>query len=159
MVTMIMGGGAIRYYQNIMTKSGFTVLKNDSKTINFEGKNISIFGADDYLMGNPSVEETMKGINLNNINILLVHEPDVIDKYSKYPIDLALAGHSHGGQVYIPFYGAVIKNVLAKKYTKGFYQLDNEMKTKIYVNSGLGNTKLPFRFGNIPQVSLFNIKF
>ncbi|MEG2108735.1 MAG: metallophosphoesterase [Clostridium sp.] len=152
------GGGAVRYYNNIMTKGGFTVLKNDNDRIKFKGKYINIFGADDGLLGNNDIKNTMGNINESDINILLLHEPDLADKYSKYPIDLILSGHSHGGQVYIPFYGPLVKNTLSEKYTKGFYDLQNKRKTKLYVNSGLGNTKAPFRFFNIPQVSTFNIK-
>ncbi|MBU3091207.1 metallophosphoesterase [Clostridium sp. CF011] len=152
------GGGAVRYYEEIMNKGGFKVLKNDGTSIVFKDKHIKIFGADDGLMGNHSVDKTMNGINNKSVNLLLLHEPDLVDKYSDYPVDLVLSGHSHGGQVYIPFYGPLKKNVLSEKYTKGLYKLDNPRGTKIYVNSGLGNTKVPFRLFNMPQISLFNLK-
>ncbi|MGL4570421.1 MAG: metallophosphoesterase [Clostridium sp.] len=152
------GGGAVRYYNNIMAESGFTILKNDNNRIKFKNKYINIFGADDGLLGNNDINKTMKNVNEDDINILLLHEPDLADKYSKYPIDLILSGHSHGGQVYIPFYGPLVKNTLSEKYSKGFYKITNKRKTKLYVNSGLGNTKAPFRLFNIPQVSTFNIK-
>ena len=152
------GGGAVRYYKKIMEESGFKVLKNSSESINIDGKNIKIFGCDDKLMGSYNKEKTIKGINEEDINLLLLHEPDLIDDFRDYPIDLAFAGHSHGGQVYIPFYGPVVKNLLAEKYNKGMYILDNERGTKLNVNTGLGNTKLPFRLGNIPEISTFTIK-
>lgn len=152
------GGGAVRYYDSIMEQSGFKVLKNSSEYIKLEDANIRIFGADEKLMGGYNAEETMHGINESDINLLILHEPDLIDDFKDYPIDLALAGHSHGGQVYIPFYGPIINNVLSEKYNKGFYQLNNERKTKLYVNTGLGNTKLRPRLGNIPEVTAFIIK-
>jgi len=152
------GGGAVRYYDSIMEQSGFKVLKNSSEYIKLEDANIRIFGADEKLMGGYNAEETMNGINESDINLLILHEPDLIDDFKDYPIDLALAGHSHGGQVYIPFYGPIINNILSEKYNKGFYQLNNERKTKLYVNTGLGNTKLRPRLGNIPEVTTFIIK-
>ncbi len=152
------GGGAVRYYDSIMEQSGFKVLKNSSEYIKLEDANIRIFGADEKLMGGYNAEETMHGINESDINLLILHEPDLIDDFKDYPIDLALAGHSHGGQVYIPFYGPIVNNVLSEKYNKGFYQLNNERKTKLYVNTGLGNTKLRPRLGNIPEVTTFIIK-
>ncbi len=152
------GGGAVRYYDSIMEQSGFKVLKNSSEYIKLEDANIRIFGADEKLMGGYNAEETMNGINESDINLLILHEPDLIDDFKDYPIDLALAGHSHGGQVYIPFYGPIINNVLSEKYNKGFYQLNNERKTKLYVNTGLGNTKLRPRLGNIPEITTFIIK-
>ncbi|WP_454055267.1 metallophosphoesterase [Clostridium sp. Marseille-Q7071] len=152
------GGGAARYYDSIMEQSGFKVLKNSSEYIKLEGDDIRIFGADEKLMGGYNAEETMHGINESDINLLILHEPDLIDDFKDYPIDLALAGHSHGGQVYIPFYGPIINNVLSERYNKGFYQLNNERKTKLYVNTGLGNTKLRPRLGNIPEITTFIIK-
>lgn len=151
------GGGAVRYYRTIIEKSGFKVLRNSKETINIGNKKINIFGVDDKLLGNFSVDKTMNGINKKDINLLLLHEPDLIDKFKSYPIDLALSGHSHGGQVYVPFYGPIVKNVLAEKYNKGFYEINNSRFTKLYVNTGMGNTKLPFRFFNIPEISMFKI--
>lgn len=151
------GGGAIRYYANIMSEAGFTLLVNESDTIKVNDKTITMFGGDDALMGNHDSIKTMDGISNDNTNILLIHEPDLIDKYNEYPIDLALSGHSHGGQVYIPFYGPIKSTLLAEKYNKGFYYMDNERDTTLYVSSGLGNTKVPFRFLNIPEIKVFNL--
>lgn len=152
------GGGAVKYYENIMNEAGFKVLENEKDSIEVNGKIINFFGGDDALMGKHDVEKTISGIRRNQINILLIHEPDLIDKYNDYPIDLALSGHSHGGQVYIPFYGPIKKNLLSEKYNRGLYNIDNERKTKLYVNTGLGNTKVPFRFLTIPEISVFKLK-
>lgn len=152
------GGGAIRYYEDIMSEAGFTVLKNNKETIEVNGKYISIFGGDEALLGRHNSEETMRRIDEENVNILLIHEPDLIEEYIDYPIDLVLSGHSHGGQVYIPFYGPIVSNALAEKYSKGLYKIDNYRQTNLYVSSGLGNTKLPFRFFNIPEIVVFDLK-
>lgn len=151
------GGGAVRYYSSIMTEAGFKVLKNSSTSIKVGSNNIKLFGVDDKLMGGFDLNNTMKGLSSKDINLLLIHEPDLIDEFKDMPIDLAFAGHSHGGQVRIPFYGPLKNTTLAKKYTHGFYNLENKRKTKIYVNTGLGNTRLPFRFGNIPEITVFTI--
>lgn len=152
------GGGAVRFYDEIMQESGFEVLVNDSKLIELDNVNINIFGADDALMGDYNSEKTMDGINSDDINLLILHEPDLIDDFSEYPIDIALSGHSHGGQVYIPFIGPLATTELAEKYIKGFYNLDNNREGKLYVNTGLGNTKVPFRLFNKPQITVINLK-
>lgn len=151
------GGGAVRYYNSIMTEAGFKILKNSSTSIKLGSINLKIFGTDDKLMGGYDMNSTIKGISSNDINLLLIHEPDLIDDFKGSPIDLALSGHSHGGQVRIPFYGPLKKVVFAEKYTHGFYTIENKRKTKLYVNTGLGNTRLPFRFGNIPEITVFTI--
>jgi predicted MPP superfamily phosphohydrolase len=153
------GGGAVRYYKEIMKSSGFKVLVNDSRSIKLNNnKSITIFGSDDGLMGDINSSKTMKNVQKNNFNLLLLHEPDYVSKFIDYPIDLVISGHSHGGQVSIPFYGALKKNFGAKKYSKGFYDLINNRDAQLYVSSGLGNTKMPFRFGNVPEIVVFNIK-
>lgn len=150
------GGGAVRNYETIMKSGGFIVLKNSNEKIEYRGKLINIFGCDDALFGKYNVEETMKGIKESNLNILAIHEPDISEKFKEYPINLILSGHSHGGQIYLPFIGPLKKNILSKKYNRGMYSLKN---IKLYVNTGLGNTKMPFRFLTIPEISVFNISY
>ncbi len=154
------GGGAERFYENIMEESGFKVLVNESETLNLNNnKKFNISGVDDVLLGGPQVEATMKNVGEDSYNLMLMHEPDYIDNFKEYPLDLVLSGHSHGGQVYIPFYGTLIDTTYAEKYSRGFYDIDNERGSKLYVNTGIGNTKLPVRFGNIPNISVFEIAF
>lgn len=154
------GGGAVRVYENIMRESGFKVLVNENHSIKVSpNKNINILGVDDVLLGKPNIEKTVKNIRHNDYNILLSHEPDYVDKFKDYNIDLVLSGHSHGGQVYIPFYGPLKSTTYGEKYTRGLYNLNNQRDTKLYVNTGLGNTKLPIRFGNVPNISLFEIEY
>lgn len=150
------GGGGHAYYEKIMTESGFKVLKNETVTLNIENnKCISISGLDEAMFGNPDSKSIIEKINKTDFNLLLLHEPDLISQFNDSYINLALAGHSHGGQVALPFLGAIITPPIAKEYTKGFYNIDKDIK--LYVNSGIGNTRLPYRFMNIPQISVFDI--
>lgn len=153
------GGGAKNIYKNVMENSGFKILVNEQSNINLDSKKtITILGLDDGLLGNPNVEKTSKNLKKDNYNLLLLHEPDLSDKFSNYNIDLILGGHSHGGQVKIPFFGEIVTPQLAQKYKDGLYNLNTQRNTQLYVNSGIGNTKMPFRFMNVPEVSIFQIK-
>ncbi|MGL4914067.1 MAG: metallophosphoesterase [Romboutsia sp.] len=150
------GGGGHAYYERIMVGSGFKVLKNETVRVPmYNNKYISISGLDEAMFGEPNSKSIIKKINKTDFNLLLLHEPDLISQFNNSNINLALAGHSHGGQVALPFLGAIITPPIAKEYTKGFYDIDNDMK--LYVNSGIGNTRLPYRFMNIPQISVFDI--
>ena len=151
------GGGAERFYEDLMAQGGFTTLVNDQHKIDIKGTTVHIMGADDALIGYYEVESTVVGIQESNLNLLLIHEPDLIEDFSKYPIDLALAGHSHGGQVYIPFYGPLLKTTLAETYVRGFYDPEMDFETILYVNTGLGNTKVPFRLFNVPYIAVFEL--
>ena len=152
------GGGAERFYEDLMESAGFEVLVNSSRTLEVKGTTISLFGADDALIGYYNSNKTMQGISNDHLNLLLIHEPDLISDFLSYPIDLATAGHSHGGQVYIPFYGPLLTTALAEDYVRGLYEFGNNRKTLLYVNTGIGNTKVPFRLFNVPQISVFKLE-
>lgn len=153
------GGGAKNIYKNVMENSGFKMLVNEQTNVKINSeKIITILGFDDGLLGNPNIEKTIKNLRKENYNLLLLHEPDLCDKFLNYNLDLILAGHSHGGQVKIPFLGEVITPQLAQKYKDGLYDLNTKRNTQLYVNSGIGNTKMPFRFMNLPEIAIFQIK-
>ncbi|MGL4333757.1 MAG: metallophosphoesterase [Lactococcus garvieae] len=148
------GGGAVRVYEDVMSAGGFTVLRNQGETLTLsDGRQVFLGGLDDSLLGNPSVSDTLAYRQNYDYAITMTHEPDVADAFIGTDIQLVLAGHSHGGQVWIPFYP--IKNVLAEKYTRGLYQLD--AITQLYVNTGIGTTSIHARFGVIPEVTQFTI--
>ena len=147
------GGGAERFYEELMESAGFHVLLNNHETITVNGTTLSLFGADDALIGYYDAKQTMKGIEEGNFNLLLVHEPDLVDDFIDYPVDLVVAGHSHGGQVYIPFVGPLLTTTLAEKYVRGLYDINENLS--LYVNTGIGNTRVPFRLFNVPQITVF----
>ncbi|MGL5820621.1 MAG: metallophosphoesterase [Sarcina sp.] len=145
-------------YESIMTNGGFSLLKNESKKLNLGSKTINILGLDDFYQGKMNVKETVSNINTEDFNLLLLHEPDLIEVFKDYPIDLALAGHSHGGQIYIPLYGTVMNTGLAIRYDRGLQKnLGTHKQTSLYVNSGIGSTGLPIRFCCIPNISIINL--
>ena len=87
-----------------MRESGFELLLNSEKRIRLlDNSEISIFGLDDILLGKPKIKETLQHARKNIYNIVLVHEPDIAPQIATYPVNLQLSGHSHGGQVQIPF--------------------------------------------------------
>lgn len=88
-------------------------------------------------------------------SILLLHEPDVIDNINYSKFNLILAGHTHGGQIKLPFIGGVIKDKYAKVYKNDYYKLDN---TNIYISSGIGTSKYKFRLFNKPSFNLFRLR-
>lgn len=148
------GGGAVRVYEDVMSAGGFVVLRNQGETLTLsDGRQVFLGGLDDSLLGNPSISDTLAYRQNYDYAITMTHEPDVADAFIGTDTQLVLAGHSHGGQVWLPFYP--IKNVLAEKYTRGLYRLD--AITQLYVNTGIGTTSIHARFGVIPEVTQFTI--
>ncbi|PGS49373.1 metallophosphoesterase [Bacillus sp. AFS041924] len=153
------GGAGKRITSSVLINSGFTILENKQIEINLdEHSKLNIIGLDDYLLGRPNPSEAFKNVQNNAFNLLLVHEPDVADRLKEYPIDLQLSGHSHGGQIKLPFHEAIYTPPLAKIYTEGLYELKNHLKPmSLYVNRGIGTTRLPFRLFSVPEISVFTL--
>ena len=149
------GGGAEYKYEDIMNAGGFRVLVNE--TVTFKEKNLRLIGIDDLLIGygDPSI---VNRADNSMYNLVHCHEPDIIDEILESHTDYMVAGHTHGGQVRIPFYTEKFLPSYGEKYVKGKYQLDNKNQTVIYVNSGLGTTKLPARLGAVPELTYIHIQ-
>ncbi len=144
------GGGAENEYQNIMEAGGFTVLKNEYYGLDELG--IGIIGIDDMLIGygEPAVASWGRP---DYFNLILAHEPDLIDEVQDYNVDLMISGHTHGRQINLKFFDEYILPPYGKHYIQGLYEFSNERKSKLYVNSGIGMTKLPFRFLSPPELT------
>ena len=145
------GGGAQNYYKSIMNKGGFEVLINQS--VSFNQNNLKLIGVDDFLIGYGNSSIVNKE-NSNTYNLVICHEPDVFDNFNKDKVDLMVSGHSHGGQVNIPYLKDKILPALGSKYTYGEYKNNNSL---LYVNPGLGTTKINARLFAKPEITFFNI--
>lgn len=150
-------------WTNIITNGGFIDLNNTYDTIYKDGyQNIFIAGAStlqDKQSINDKVKTSIDYLNSFDKNgpvykILLLHEPDVIDDINVNPFDLILAGHSHAGQVRLPFIGAFYLPDGAKKYYESYYKLKN---SDLYISNGLGVSDYNFRLFNTPSYNLYRI--
>ncbi|MCQ4636352.1 metallophosphoesterase [Anaerovorax odorimutans] len=148
------GGGAEYKYESIMKKGGFKVLVNE--TVTFRKNNLRLIGIDDLLIGygDPSV---VNKADSSMYNLVLCHEPDIVEKILDSNTDYMVAGHTHGGQIRVPFYTEKFLPSYGEKYVKGSYELNNNNKTVLYVNSGLGTTKIPARFMAVPELTYITI--
>ena len=153
------GGNGTKRYARMMKNSGFTLLKDENQAIVLEsGEQVTIIGVDDIVLGKPQFAKAFEKVNEQNFNLFISHAPDVVEYVKDYPIDLQVSGHSHGGQVRLPFIGAPFTVPFGEKYVKGFYQPEEKEGMQLYVNSGIGTSKLPYRFLNLPEITVFMIK-
>lgn len=90
--------------------------------------------------------------------ILMAHEPDYALTIQQHPrakfVDLILSGHSHGGQIRLPFLGPMVLPPLGRIYPEGHYHLDN---MQLYVNRGIGTVGLPFRLNCPPEITVITL--
>lgn len=139
-----------------LESSQFKVLKNTHEYIESNQQRLYIAGIDDVMYGRPNIGKAIEGLSEYDCVFLLAHEPDIGDESSKYPISAQFSGHSHGGQVNIPFYGPIIRQRLARNYTNGLYHV-GEKKMPLYVNRGIGTTNLAIRFFCRPEITVFHL--
>ncbi|WP_404456041.1 metallophosphoesterase [Oceanobacillus kapialis] len=141
---------------------GVHVLRNTSQEITIGSESITIMGVDDPLNKNESATEsavTKKNISWaldnteekNSFQILLAHRPELFSLYSEHGLDLVFSGHAHGGQFRLPFAGGLIApdQGLFPEYTAGKHELNN---TRMLVSRGLGNSIIPVRIFNRPEI-------
>lgn len=142
-------------YLDVMNQGDFQVLIND--WLDIPDINLRLLGLDDDYLGKPDTE-LADSAREGSYNLLMTHEPDVIDEMDLNNIQLALAGHTHGGQVSIPFLTGLIRPTGGQNYLKGLYSVGSNKDTKLFVSKGTGMTKLPLRFMNVPEIVSIEIK-
>ena len=158
------GNHDVRYdkWDLLIEESGFINLNDSYDLIDNGDKHIFISGLSSNIKNEKSIEERSKDI-FNYIendkdsiyNILLIHEPDFVDDIDYGKFDMILSGHSHMGQVRLPFVGAIIKIPGAKKYyNMNYYDLNG---TGLYISTGTGTSGLNIRLFNKPSYNLYKL--
>ncbi|KIL51499.1 phosphoesterase [Jeotgalibacillus alimentarius] len=136
--------------------AGVKVLTNETVTITYEEDSFLLAGVEDPVISDATAaEENLKQAfseaDTEQFTILLAHRPELFSLYREYGSDLILSGHAHGGQFRIPFLGGVVApdQGLFPEYTSGIYEMDG---STLLVSRGLGNSIIPFRIFNRPEV-------
>ncbi|MGD6888251.1 metallophosphoesterase [Bacillus mobilis] len=144
-----------------LKKHNVTVLRNEHVTIQKEEQKINLLGIDDpeFATGNRDEGNVVKNeiskakfeMNLDTYNVLLSHRPEFLTEYADEKIDLVLSGHAHGGQIRLPFIGGLVapNQGILPTYTAGLYEKQN---TSMVVSRGLGNSIIPQRIFNRPEL-------
>ncbi|WP_343045076.1 metallophosphoesterase [Paenibacillus lemnae] len=146
-----------RYLISRQREAGFTVLRNAHVILERSNQRMAVAGLDDWLLGDPDPEEALQGVPDGMYTLMLMHEPDYAGMVSTFPVDLQLSGHSHGGQIRLPGMGAVITPSGARRYIQGLYEVgDSHMK--LYVNRGIGTTRLPMRLLCRPELTVITLQ-
>lgn len=138
-------------------EAGFQVLRNTAVKLRRDGAAIAVAGLDDAFWGQPDPAAVIQDLPDGMFKLLLMHEPDYADTTAAHSFHLQLSGHSHGGQIRLPWMGEVITPPGAKRYVQGLYTIGSRGML-LYVNRGIGTTQLPFRFLCKPELTVLTLR-
>ena len=149
-----------------LEEAGVTVLDNAQVKIEVSGESITVIGVNDpsfhadYLTSDAEVmDRKLSELSSEDagFTILLSHRPELFDTYVAHDMDLVLTGHAHGGQFRLPLIGGLVapNQGLFPKYDAGLY---SEGDTNMIVSRGIGNSIIPVRFNNRPEVVLIELE-
>ena len=153
--------------KNGLVKAGVVILENQKVQITREGESITLMGIDDpsfqesYLFGDAEGVAKQAISDLQDASdgytILLSHRPELFDTYVDSGVDLVFSGHAHGGQFRLPFVGGLVapNQGVFPRYDAGQFTEEN---TAMLVSRGAGNSIIPVRFNNRPEIVVAQLK-
>jgi predicted MPP superfamily phosphohydrolase len=141
--------------RKVIGESGVINVSNAVHTLRREDAMLHVAGVDDVWENQDRLDLVLKELPDQGAAILLAHEPDFADVSAKTGrFDLQLSGHSHGGQVILPFRGPLVLPRYARKYPVGRYQVSEMIQ---YTNRGLGMISPRIRFNCRPEITVFTL--
>ncbi len=145
------------YFNKVFDQTDFIFLDNTYDLIYYKDNSpILINGIGSSIKGDSNIDKAyIPQTEQDLFTITLVHEPDTLDDILlKYRVDLCLSGHSHNGQIRLPFIGALTTIEGAKKYDDAYYKVN---KTDLYVSGGLGTSIFKLRLFNRPSINFYRL--
>ncbi|HET9908958.1 MAG TPA: metallophosphoesterase [Anaerolineales bacterium] len=141
--------------RNSLAKANVMELNNDFYTFIRDGESLHLCGVDDIFERMDDLDGVLSRLPDDGCAILLAHEPDFADTSAVTGrFDLQISGHSHGGQVIVPFVGPVVLPPHGRKYPIGLYKVGDMFQ---YTNRGLGMIFPYVRFMCRPEITIFNL--
>jgi predicted MPP superfamily phosphohydrolase len=132
------------------------VLNNAHTTIRRGPDSLQLSGVDDWSWNATNWDRAFSGLNAKTPTVLLSHQPTVLDLEQSNGVALILSGHTHGGQINLPFLGAPARFATQDlKYARGLFRRGD---TQLYVSSGTGVIGLPVRFGVRPEIAVLRLR-
>ncbi len=130
------------------------MIENKAVALEANGKSFWLVGVGDFTESKHDITKAFANVTGKQPVLLLTHSPDV---FPELPLRaaLTLAGHTHGGQVYVPFLGRpVIPSIYGQRYAKGLIQEEGK---QLFVSPGIGTSILPVRFLTPPEISVLRL--
>ena len=141
---------------NGLSDAGVICLSDEAMDIQMDNRTVTLIGLNDESLRGNTLQNLVKNQEEETLQILLAHEPQYLEKYAMAKVDLVLTGHAHGGQFRIPFMGGLIApdQGFFPEYTEGVHI---KGQTTMVISRGLGNSVVPLRLFNLPEIVCVDI--
>lgn len=133
---------------SLLKETPFQVLHNTSTLLSIKGTKLNVCGLGEYSMGKLDAKEAFLNYNDNFPGVILLHNPDGVPALKSHPGDIILSGHTHGGQVNLPWMWKKFTTLENMHFKRGLIKCDDKW---LYVNRGL-HSVLPFRWFAPPEI-------
>jgi predicted MPP superfamily phosphohydrolase len=160
--------GKYEQLKTMLISIGIRELEDEAVTVVYDNSSFNLIGLRDpsFIDGLSTMPEdstldtmqsTISELTTEGLDIMLAHRPSIISTYAASDVELVLTGHAHGGQVRLPFIGGLVSpdEGLFPEYTEGLYTLEN---TTMIISRGLGNSVIPLRVFNRPEIVVIDLK-
>ena len=138
---------------SLLIETPFDLLDNQTKKISYRGQTINLCGVGEYTLGQFLPDTAFTNYDCRYPGIILSHNPDTIESLKKYPGDLILSGHTHGGQVYLPGLWKRFTLMEHFEYRHGLKKLKNKYA---YINRGIASV-MKFRWFAPPELTVLTL--
>jgi len=141
---------------SLLKARGAQVLRNEKKLFSRDEAGLYLAGIDDTWTQRANMDAALADRSEGVPTVLLAHDPDRFPDAVERHVDVVLSGHTHGGQIAVPFLGRFINaSTLAHRYHIGVYE---DGDSTLYVHGGLGTTGPPIRLGVAPTIALITLR-
>ena len=139
-----------------LERQHIAVLNNKNTSIRRGSDMLQLSGIDDWSWNATDWVKGFVGLNKKIPTILLSHQPSVLELEQTQDVSLILSGHTHGGQIKLPWLGTPAKFATRDlRFTQGLFRHND---VQLYVSSGTGVIGLPIRFGVRPEIAVLRLK-
>lgn len=138
----------------LLQDTPFKLLDNATKVLKIGGTGLNLTGLGEYMAGKMLPEQAFADYDSRYPGLVLLHNPDGAPYLANYPGDFILSGHTHGGQVNLPWMWKKFTLMENPQFKKGLHRLGNK---KLYISKGLGSV-LAFRWFAMPELTLFKLE-
>jgi predicted MPP superfamily phosphohydrolase len=141
---------------SLLREKGARVLRNEGVTLDRTGAALHLAAIDDTWTRRDDMQLALRERPAGATTILLAHDPVRFPDAAREDVDLVLSGHTHGGQIAVPFLSRQLSLAhITHRFVVGLYRLG---KSVLYVHPGLGTTGPPMRLGVAPAVVLLTLR-